>query len=70
VNFFRVGCGICNLNLVEVAETRRNNSDNAAAGGGGGSGEVWGGGEVWGSGGGGGKEIVHKTDIFETKWKS
>jgi hypothetical protein len=34
VYFFRVGCRICNLNLVELAETRRNGSNNAGGGGG------------------------------------
>lgn len=55
--FFRVGCRICNLNLVELAETRRNGSNNAGGGGGGG-----------GSDGGGRKEIVHKTHTFDTKF--
>jgi hypothetical protein len=55
VHFFRVGCRIYNLNLVERAETRRNGSNNA---GGGGSGRD----------GGGRKEIVHKTHTFDTKF--
>jgi len=57
VHFFRVGCRICNLNLVEWAETRRNGSNNAGGGGGGG-----------GRDGGGRKEIVHKTHTFDTKF--